>query len=78
MELRREFEAETLRRKDAAQRDHALAWHVALFSRQERLPPFHSVMQIGGASIEDKRREQRQLLEAFALRHNLKIQERVN
>lgn len=42
--LVREFVVADVRRKDRHDRDMRIAWHMAAFSRQKRLPPFKNVL----------------------------------
>jgi hypothetical protein len=47
--LWREFEAACERLRDEDQRDLYVAWHIAFFQRQERLPNLDRVIDIGTA-----------------------------
>lgn len=44
LELRREFEAEGLRMRDAERRDLSIAWYTAAFSRMEKLKPLREIL----------------------------------
>jgi len=51
-ELWREFEAASLERTRARDRDLAIAWHVAALSRQRKLPTLGSLIGWRGPQIQ--------------------------
>lgn len=74
-ELRLEFEAETLRRKDAAVRDLAIAWHVAMLSRSERIPSLTDLIgrvEAGGA-LKQTPKQQRAVLHQLSAQYGIPL-----
>ena len=71
----REFVIAKERREQDQDRAMALAWHVAAFSRQEKLPPLRRFLTV--AHRPQTRREQRSVLENLSTQYGIPLR-RVN